>query len=281
MSGNASWWQRLLGQSGPAPPAIDPDEFTDEVAARLRRAAPATGVHVPTRLVVELDHGRRQLRLQPLWQAMCATDEADHETSLRAFCDAALDPRALAAAGPDDVLPLLATPEWLAGLCGGAGFGPGPMAETLAEGLSLVYAVDSAHGVEVVDAGWFTGQSLPTDSLRARAVENLRGRLPGLEVQRGGGLNLVVAGGQYEAAVLLFDDFWARELPRLKGEAVVAMPSRDVLIYADSRSAGAVTELAAHARGIHADAAFALSPALFIRHADGRITPYSAISPGR
>ena len=275
MSGDRSWLQRLLGQRGPVAPAIDPDEFTDEVAARLRRAAPSTDVQVPTRFVLELDHGRRQLRLEPLWRAMCATDEAEHETSLRAFCDSALDPSALAGAGPDDVLPLLATPEWLAGLRSGAGVGPAPMVEALAEGLSLVYAVDSAHGVEVVDAGWFTGKAMPAAVLRARAVENLRGRLPGLEVQRGGGLNLVVAGGQYEAAVLLFDDFWARELPRLKGEAVVAMPSRDVLIYADSRSAGAVTELAAHARGIHADAAFALSPTLFVRHADGRLTPYS------
>lgn len=44
---------------------------------------------------------------------------------------------------------------------------------------------------------------------------------------------------------------------------MVAVPARDVLVFADSADAGAVAELAALARQIHQEAGYALSDRVF------------------
>lgn len=257
-------------------PALDPDAFTDGMAERLRAAMPGRTVSVTSRLVLSIDgaEGLQQIFLENAHRAAAsATDEAEREAVIAAWLASATGAPASEAAGIDDVVPMLKAPGW---------FGAQPACdevgrcEAINAHLAIVYAIDTPHSVAYVGESWFVERGIGIEGLRRRAVDNLRARLPGLDVQRGGGLNIVVAGGYYEASVLLFDEFWAREVGRLRGDPAIAIPARDVLVFADSTNPKAVTELRRHARDIHADAAYALSPLIFRRRADGRVEPLDA-----
>ena len=266
---------------GPPKPAVDPDAFSAAMAERLRAARPAAEVRVDAPLGLTLiERGsERALHLDGLYRRVLATHEVGEREAaaadwIGAACSAAPEERATA----DDIVPLLASPDGEPGRPGHAhaGLDAATPGEWLNPCLRVVYAVDTPHGAVEVPPSWFAARGVDPAGLRRRAVANLRATLPGLHVQRGGGLNVVIAGGRHESALLLFDEFWARERPRLRGDALVAVPARDVLLFCDGAKAKAVDELRRQAASIHADAAFPLTPVVFLRHADGRVEPVDA-----
>lgn len=263
---------------GPPRAALDAEAFTAELAERLRAALPGAEVQVsaPLSLAVAGLHGIQQVFLDNVYRhAASAGDDAGREAVVAEWIASASTANASDDATLDDVVPVLKSPEWFEALPPLADGLPRPhRSETLNAHLAIVYAVDTPHNVAYVGESWFVERNIDAAGLRRRAVDNLRGKLPGLEVQRGGGLNMVVAGGHYEASILLFDEFWAREVARLRGDPVVAIPARDVLVFADSEDPKAIADLRQHAVDIHADAAYALSPVLFRRRPDGRIEPF-------
>lgn len=261
-------------------PGLDPDAFTEATAERLRAALPDALVQVSTRLAlrIERDGGSCQLFLDNVHRAAAAVgNEDEREALVAAWCASMLEMPAGGSASADDVVPVLKAPDWFAALPRREDGTPvAHCTEPLNEHLVIIYAIDTPQNVAYVEASWFDEQGVPREGLRQRAVANLRGKLPGLEVQRGRGLNMVVAGGYYEASLLLFDEFWEREAGRFRGDPVVAVPARDVLVYGDSEDPRAVEDLRRHARDIHPDAAYALSPHLFRRLRDGRVLPFDA-----
>lgn len=261
-------------------PALNPDAFTEAIAERLRQAVPGTSVTVTTRLSLAVDGlaGVQQVFLDNVYRfASNTADPDERESIIGAWLASVTGAAASDGASPEDIVPMIKAPGWFAALPRrDDGATPDHWVEVLNDHLSIVYAVDTPHNVSYVESSWFDGRGVEREGLRRRAVDNLRAKLPGLEVQRGGGLNLVVAGGYYEASVLLFDDFWEREAPRLRGEAVVAVPARDVLIFCNGDDARAVEDLRRHAQAIHADAAYALSPQLFLRRRDGRVLSFAS-----
>lgn len=272
------WFDALRALFSPRRmPALDPDAFTEGVAERLRQAVPGAVVRVTTRLSLAVDGvaGVQQVFLDNVYRfASNTADPDERESIIGAWLASVTGAAASDGASPDDIVPVLKSPDWFAALPGREdGSRPDHRVEALNDHLAIVYAVDTPHNVSYVEAAWFDGRGVLLEGLRRRAVDNLRAKLPGIGVQRGGGLNLVLAGGYFEASVLLFDDFWEREAPRLRGEAVVAVPARDVLIFCDGGDARAVEDLRRHAHDIHADAAYALSPHLFRRLRDGQVLP--------
>lgn len=261
----------------PPKPAIDPDDFAEGIAARLRLALPGAAVAIVARLSItaDADDGFRQMVLHGLHDAACRTyDGAAREALLAAWVEAAATP-ALEGASLDDIVPVLKPADWAQLDPPAAGPSGAPPWEALAPGLVVTYALDTPRHVAFVGAHAFHRLGLGPDAAtrRRRAVANLRGKLPGLEVQRFGGVNLVIAGGFHEASVLLFDDFWERECGRLRGDPAVALPSGDVLMFCDGTEARALDELRRQAADIHADAAYALSPRVFRRSRDGGLVP--------
>ena len=111
------------------------------------------------------------------------------------------------------------------------------------------------------------------EELRPLAVRNLRGLLPGIEVHRGDLINMVTADGNYEASLLLFADLWEREREKLRGEPVAAVPARDLLLFADSANADAVSQLKQLAAKMRAEATYALTDRLFVLR-EGRWLPF-------
>lgn len=261
---------------GPPRPVLDPEAFTQMFADRLRDRLPVAGIEVlaPLALAIERGDDRAQLFLDNLFRLACeAADDLERAEVIDRYLASMADASAIDAAGIDDIVPVLKPAGWFDALpCLQDGGRPRHWIEPLAADVSIVYAIDTVDHLGFVTEPWFVERGIPRDGLRRRAADNLRAKIPRLSVQRGRGVNLVIAGGTHEASILLFDDFWAREVPRLRGDPVIAIPARDVLVFGDGSDARVLAELRRHARDIHADAAYALSPNLFRRAADGTIT---------
>ena len=273
------WLSSLLSAFSTRTPArIDPDAFTSSMAERFRAALPGADVEIATRLTLTIQsaEGEQQVFLGNLYASIVDDDDPMRQgEAVEAWLASVLDVDASRSGGEDDVVPVLKSADWFDSVPKREdGTRPAHRTEALNRHIAVVYAVDTPHHVSFVESSWFEARGIASEGLRRRSVDNLRGKLPRLEVQRGGGLNMVVAGGFYESSVLLFDDFWAREAGRLRGDPVIAVPARDVLVFADGNDVRAIASLREHAVGIHADAAYALSPHLFFRRPDGRVDPY-------
>lgn len=138
------------------------------------------------------------------------------------------------------------------------------LSEPLNDDLYIVYAINSADSIAYASSEQITGLGLQAQELRAEAIRNMRGLIPGITIERGPLVSMVVAGGDFEASLILFPDLWEREAARMKGRPVFAIPARDLLLFADSANAQGIDELRALAVRMHAESTYSLSNDLFI-----------------
>lgn len=133
--------------------------------------------------------------------------------------------------------------------------------------LTIFYAEDRERGIAFLTDEALNQAGLRRSELRALAVKNLGALLPAIELRGENGLYLITAGGDYEASLLLLDGLWTGEYvaPKVKGDVVVAIPARDLLLVTGSQDAAGLARLREYARQAHAEASYALTPQLFVR----------------
>ena len=268
--------RRLFG-GAPVAPALAPDAFADDVARRVRAISPDLDVRVVGELELAIGHGEgeggNRAYLHNAYrmyqgEAPAGRDELV-DRFVRSFADAArgLEPRREA------IIPIIKDRGWLAevgaSLQAMGGTPQEKVHEDLNDELVVVYALDTPSNIAYLLPGMLEELGVQRDELRALAVRNLRGLLPGIEVHRGPQIGMVTADGNYEASLLLFDDLWAREAERLRGAPVAAVPARDLLLFADGADAEAVAQLRTLASKMRDDATYALTDRLFIREGEG------------
>lgn len=138
------------------------------------------------------------------------------------------------------------------------------LSEPLNDELHIVYAINSADSIAYASSEQITGLGLQVQELRAEATRNMRGLIPGITIERGPLVSMVVAGGDFEASLILFPDLWEREAARMKGRPVFAIPARDLLLFADSANVLGIDELRALAVRMHAESTYPLTDDLFV-----------------
>ncbi|MFZ4699451.1 MAG: DUF1444 family protein, partial [Candidatus Methylumidiphilus sp.] len=104
---------------------------------------------------------------------------------------------------------------------------------------------------------------IPRDKLRELAIENLRRLLPKPQIRAGALASMITVGGDYEASLLLFDDLWAN-LPAVDGEIVVAVPTRDLLVFTGSHNQEGLEKIREFATTESRESAYRLSDKLFV-----------------
>ncbi len=110
--------------------------------------------------------------------------------------------------------------------------------EDFCPGLVVVYAEDSPQSIRYLTPSHLTSLKLSRSELKALALENLQRLLPKVE-QHGSedvGVYMLTAGGNYEASLLLIDSIWKSGSLKVKGDIVVAIPSRDLLLVTGSQN---------------------------------------------
>ncbi len=116
----------------------------------------------------------------------------------------------------------------------------------LAGDLLVVYAFDRARSIANARIPELQSLGLSPAEAAALAKANLRARLPPSLDTRGDGKSfMLVAGGTYEASLLVLDEIWDQLAQRLPGRLVACVPARDVCLVTSTQTPGGVASLIA------------------------------------
>jgi uncharacterized protein YtpQ (UPF0354 family) len=264
-----------------AEPVVDPAAFTEDVARRVRASAPQLDVKVVGELELAInmteEGGNRAFlnNAYQMYQGESARNRSDLvDRFVRSFVEAA----AGLERSRDAIIPIVKDRDWLEEIRQSmrqmhGTEGQDKVYEDLNDDLVVVYAIDTPSNIAYLNPDELERLDVSREDLRALAVRNLRGLLPGIEVHRGDLVNMITADGNYEASLLLFADLWEREREKLRGDPVAAVPARDLLLFADSANADAVAQLRQLASKMRAEATYALTDRLFVLR-DGNWLPF-------
>jgi uncharacterized protein YtpQ (UPF0354 family) len=139
--------------------------------------------------------------------------------------------------------------------------------------LVIVYAEDGENGIAYFTADRFKESGLNKDSLFILAMKNLDNILP--EIQRNGedGYYMLTAGGNYETSLILIKSIWSKENIPVKGDIIIAVPTRDLLLVTGSKDPEGISKMRAVAKEAYEAGPYQLTPDLF--HWDGKkFEPY-------
>lgn len=119
--------------------------------------------------------------------------------------------------------------------------------EKLNDVLYVLYAIDTPSSIKFMPKEDINALGVEEGELRNLSMSNLMNANVSLQIQGDRStVSMVVADGIYEASFLLYDDLWTKENFPVKGDIVVYVPSRDVLIVTGSED----TESLETVRGI-------------------------------
>ncbi len=253
-------------------PDITPAEFTEEVARRVLIAVPEVDVQVVGELELGIDataDGGNRAFLDNAYQMYLGASDRDRDDLIDRFVRSFAEATKGLERSRDAIIPIVKDRSWLEEIREsmrrmGNGKVQDNLYEDLNDDLVVVYAIDMPSNIAYLNPDELEGLGVQREELRALAVRNLRGLLPGIEVHRGELVNMVTADGNYEASLLLFADLWERERDKLRGEPVAAVPARDLLLFADSANVDAVAQLRQLAAKMRAEASYALTERLFV-----------------
>lgn len=144
--------------------------------------------------------------------------------------------------------------------------------------LIILYAEDTPRNIRYLGDDDLDDLGVDRAGLRQAAIANLDRLLPEVQAQGSDGTYMLIADGNYEASLLLFDDIWNGDLWStgslpVSGEVVIAVPARDVLVVTGSRDAVGIATLRDIARDIVASDPYSLTDQLFV-YRNGRFQPF-------
>lgn len=138
-----------------------------------------------------------------------------------------------------------------------------PLFEKYNNELLIVYAEDSEKGISYFTQDNLNKLHISKDSISVLALRNLDGILTKIEKTGDNGRYMVAAGGTYEASLLLLNSFWSSKNFPVKGDIVVAIPNRDILLITGSHDKANLKWLKAEAQQSYDSGSYQISPSLF------------------
>ena len=202
----------------------------------------------------------------------------DRERTLQRYLAASIETaRAadgeLSAPSRSDVIPTIKSTAWLAGV---------PMKDLatapLVADLVVVYSFDRAQSMTYASRVELEALGLSASELPNVALANLRARLPPQLATRGDGKSfLFVAGGNYEASLLLLDEVWAQLEPNMPGDLIACVLARDVCLVTSTELPGGIASLEAARDRICAGSVSNFISKTLLRREDERWVPFGSI----
>ena len=111
-----------------------------------------------------------------------------------------------------------------------------PFSEPLVADLVVAYAFDLPGMFQMASLDSILELGIQKEDIRSVAIENLRRSLPEIGATDHGEFQRIVTGENLEACTLLAVRFWDQVTEETESEVVVAVPSRDVVLYCSSES---------------------------------------------
>ncbi len=251
-------------------PLLTPDEFTREVAALFRKKRRDVEVEIVKELELKIGasftaflnnaydlyrrdpSGKKRIINDVLATGMEAIDRADQQIKR------------------ERIVPVIKDHAWLeesrlAMAARGQGEFPVPVHEDYNPELLICYAEDSPRGIRYLQDADLEEAGIPREGLRELAIANLKQLLPQVKCQGVEGVYMMVADGTYETSLILFDEIWTDGKLEVRGEIVITIPCRDLLVVTGSENAeGLATLREIAAETVQNDAPYRLTPELFV-----------------
>ena len=155
-----------------------------------------------------------------------------------------------------------------------------PVVRPYSEDLHVCYLVDKGQTYEYIQNRHLEEGGISSDELHQIGLRNLKGLIAqrNARVQPHGNLFAFFTGGDFEASIMLLDEFWEGDFRKfVTGKFAAVIPARDVLAFCDSDSADGITELQEVINRVWPTGNHLVSGKIYIRQATG----WRALSPAR
>lgn len=129
--------------------------------------------------------------------------------------------------------------------------------------LIIVYAEDTELNIRYLQKHIIDSLNIGLDTLRDFAFNNLRKILPDVEIINSGGKFGILAGGVYEASLILSKTMWNKENFSVDGDIVIAMLTRDMVYVTSSKNKQEINKLKSLALKDFENENYQVSPFLF------------------
>ena len=129
--------------------------------------------------------------------------------------------------------------------------------------LMVFYAEDTASTIRYLTPDLLKDAKIERDELLKIALENLRFLLPRIEAEDSNGIYRLMAGGDYEASLILMKSLWTEDEIKVNGAYVIGVPSRDVLLVTGSDDREKVDVLGRATKDIAQKVTYPVSDKLF------------------
>lgn len=115
--------------------------------------------------------------------------------------------------------------------------------ENYNEDLIIVYAEDKGSSFKYFNNDEFEKLKIGKDTLRDFAINNLKDIIPEIQKIGGNGEYGLIAGGDYEANLILLKTLWTKENFDVDGDIIVAIPNRDLVFITGSNNKASIQKL--------------------------------------
>jgi uncharacterized protein YtpQ (UPF0354 family) len=109
-----------------------------------------------------------------------------------------------------------------------------PLTRPLVADLLVSYAFDLPGAFMMAREVDRQRLKLSLDQIHATAVTNLRRQLPRVKQKGTSPLFMFAVGNNLDACLLLFEEVWRKTIPNVPGKIVVAVPTRDIVLFTSS-----------------------------------------------
>lgn len=169
------------------------------------------------------------------------------------------------------VVPLVRSRDVLRGQSYGPERSKGPAIVPYVGDLVIVYALDMPSSIRSLTRA--TRNELPVEDreLLDRARHNLLDHLPEISRWDGDHVSMITADGQYESSLMLVDELWTDLAAQVDGDLVVAVPSRDVLLFGGTGDPRTVPALREAIETVQSDGGYLVSDHVFRWYGTGWI----------
>ena len=114
-----------------------------------------------------------------------------------------------------------------------------PIGRDFVADLVILYAEDRSDEFVFISRRRLRELGLTEEELHLRALLNLPSRPPKIEIHGAPPKQMLVAGGNFEATLLLHDGLWNEVGRHMSGDILAVAPARDLLMISDSAWEGA------------------------------------------
>jgi uncharacterized protein YtpQ (UPF0354 family) len=249
-------------------------ELTREFIAAAKRSAPTVQIEEkgdPELRVTTSGNVSSTVFLNNCYQEWRQSPPEQRASVIQQYLEALMVPPTSKTSGIDRtrIVPIVKDKAWVHEMADslrqrGAKKIPELVTEDINDQLCIVYAVDGEKTIAYLTPDELRESGIARAELKHVAIENLRSVLPDVSARGDNGFYMIVAGGNYEACLLLLDSIWIHPPFHVDGDIVIAVPARDLLFVTGSNDAAGLAKLRSAARKTAAESAHRLTSDLFV-----------------